>query len=241
MLALRKHAIFEQFRGGMIVSCQALEDEPLHGAHIMSAVAKAAELGGAVGIRANSPQDIAAIKRTVHLPVIGLYKRKYADSDVLITPTMKEVHEIAAAGADLVAIDATFQPRPNGERFEAMVEQIRAAYPEVLIFADVSTYEEGIRAMSLDVDLISTAIAGYTSYSKPTEGPDIELVAALAAEKRTPIVAEGRIWTPEQAVQCLEAGAFAVVVGSAITRPKEITRRFVQQIQWRKEGADATK
>jgi N-acylglucosamine-6-phosphate 2-epimerase len=238
MRSSRKQAILEQFRHGMIVSCQALEDEPLHGAHIMSAVARAAELGGAVGIRANSPPDIAAIKRTVRVPVIGLYKKTYADSDVLITPTMREVHEIVAAGADLVAIDATFQPRPNGERFEEIVAHIREAYPDVLIFADVSTCEEGLRAMELGCDLISTAIAGYTPYSRATEGPDLELIARLAAERRTPIVAEGRIWTPEEAVQCLKAGAYALVVGTAITRPREITRRFVAHIQARKEGAD---
>lgn len=219
-----------RWRFGCIVSCQALEDEPLHGSHLMAAMARAAEIGGAAGIRANSPQDIRAIKAVCRLPVIGLYKKEYPESDVWITPALKEVRQVAEAGADLIAIDATGRARPGGETFEGIVRALREEYPRVLVFADVSTYEEGVRAMEAGADFVSTAIAGYTPYSRASDEPDYELVRALASLRRTPVVAEGRIWTPEQGRRCLEEGAFAIVVGSAITRPSLITNRFVRGI-----------
>jgi len=213
-----------------IVSCQALEDEPLHSPDMMAAMASAAEEGGAAGIRANSPQDIAMIKTRCSLPVIGLYKKHYPDSSIYITPTMKEVEEVVAAGADLVAIDATRMRRPGGASLEEAVRRIRERFPETPIVGDVSTFEEGVAAMELGIDLISTTLSGYTPYSKQQADPDIELVASLAALGRTPVIAEGRIWTVEQCLQCYDVGAYAVVVGTAITRPREITRRFVEAI-----------
>lgn len=216
---------------GLIVSCQALREEPMFGPEHMVSMAMAAEEGGAVAIRANTPQDISAIKKRCNLPVIGLYKKQYSDSDVYITPTFREVKEVLEAGADFVAIDFTRQRRPNGQTLQELVERIREQLPEAAIVADISTYEEGVAAMDLGAEAISTTLSGYTSYSKQQEHPDIELVSRLSALHRTPILAEGRIWTPDQGAQCFQAGAHAVVVGTAITRPQEITRRFVYAIQ----------
>jgi N-acylglucosamine-6-phosphate 2-epimerase len=221
---------------GLVVSCQALDNEPLFGAEYMAAMASAAEEGGAVAIRANTPKDIAAIKKACSLPVIGLYKRTYPDSQVYITPTIHEAAQVAEAGADMIAVDATRLPRPDGTRLEQFVADFRSRYPERLLVADVSTYEEGLNAMELLFDLISTTMSGYTPHSVHQDGPDIELVARLAKLGRTPILAEGRIWTPEECIACLNAGAYAVVVGTAITRPQEITRRFVNAIENKKRN-----
>jgi len=220
-------SLMERLSNGCVVSCQALPDEPMFGAHHMAAMARAAEAGGAVAIRANTPVDVRAIKDVCSLPVIGLYKKEYAGSDVYITPTILEARDIAAAGADVIAIDATHRPRPDGATLAEYVERIRAELPGVAILADVSTFEEGVQAMELGVELVSTTMSGYTPYSPKLEGPDVELVARLAALKRTPVLAEGRIWTVEDCAACFQAGAHAVVVGTAITRPQEITKRFV--------------
>ncbi|MCG0239450.1 MAG: N-acetylmannosamine-6-phosphate 2-epimerase [Firmicutes bacterium] len=226
---MNRREILERLRGGLIVSCQALEGEPLHGPAFMAAMARAAEMGGAVGIRANSPEDIQAIKTVCSLPLIGLYKRTYPNSDIYITPTMREVRAVVDAGAEIVAIDATQRPRPDGLTLEELVRQIRAE-SEVLIVGDVSTYEEGLAAARAGVDIVSTTLSGYTPYSRQGPTADLELVARLAADLPVPVIAEGRIWTPEEARKALEAGAFAVVVGTAITRPQEIVRRFVQAL-----------
>lgn len=222
-------AVLAQLRGGLIVSCQALEDEPLYGPQFMAAMARAAQLGGAVGIRANTPVDIRAIKACCPLPLIGLLKRSHPGSDVYITPTMSEIREVIEAGADLVAIDATDRPRPDGLTVAELFQQIRAE-SQVLIVADVSTYEEGLAAARAGADLVSTTLSGYTPYSPQHESPDLELVARLAADIAVPVLAEGRIWTPEEARRAIDAGAFAVVVGTAITRPQEIVRRFAQAV-----------
>ncbi|WP_238358076.1 N-acetylmannosamine-6-phosphate 2-epimerase [Cohnella zeiphila] len=225
------HSLIAGLRNGLIVSCQALENEPLYGSGTMALMASAAEEGGAVAIRANTPQDIRAIKRKTSLPVIGLYKVRYPGSEAFITPTIREVREIREAGADLIAIDATRQIRPDGESLEAFVAEIRLRFPDVVLVADVSTFEEGAAAMEWGAEAVSTTLSGYTSYSPRQEHPDVELVSRLAALRHAPVLAEGRIWSPEQCQICLDAGAHAVVVGTAITRPQEITRRFVKSIR----------
>jgi N-acylglucosamine-6-phosphate 2-epimerase len=223
--------IITRFKNGCIVSCQALEDEPLFGSIYMSAMAIAAEEGGAVGIRANTPADIAAIKKRTSLPVIGLYKYIYPGYDVYITPTIHEVRQVIEAGADLVAIDMTQMSRPPGVNLQDLVYSIRDEFPETLIVGDVSTLDEGVQAIDLGVDFVSTTMSGYTPYSTQQEKPDVVLVRQLSALKRTPVLAEGRIWTEEECIQCLQAGAHAVVIGTAITRPQEITKRYVKSIQ----------
>lgn len=226
-----QQTILEKLQGGLIVSCQALEDEPLHGAAIMARMARAAAEGGAVGIRANTYDDIAAIRREVDLPIIGIYKQCYADSDIYITPLMQEVEAVAAAGADIVSLDATDRPRPGNVRLEDLVAEIRRRYPRLLIMADISTLAEAVHAEQLGFDILSTTMSGYTPYSRHLAGPDVELVHELSAVCRLPIIAEGRYKLPEQTVEALEAGAWAVVVGAAITRPQLITQDFVHAIE----------
>lgn len=222
--------IIKALKGGLIVSCQALEDEPLHSSYIMGRMAFAAKEGGAIAIRANSYSDIVEIKKTVDLPVLGIVKRDYEDSEVYITPTMKEVDELVEAKAEIIALDATKRIRPQGLTLKTFVKQIRERYPNLLLMADISTYEEGVKAYELGFDIVSTTMSGYTSYSTKLETPDFELLEKLVKTVNVPVIAEGRIWTREEAVRAMELGAHAVVVGSAITRPREITRRFAKAI-----------
>ncbi len=219
-------SIFSQMQGGLIVSCQALPDEPLYGSQMMAAMARAAVLGGAVGIRANTPEDVSAIRAVVSVPLIGLYKHVLPGYEqVYITPTVHHAIRVAQAGADLIAVDATLRPHPEGLDLPHFIFAVRQTTGLPLL-ADISTFEEGVAAVQAGADAVSTTLSGYTPYSRQDEGPDLELVARLAAELTVPVIAEGRIITPEQARAALDAGAYAVVVGGAITRPQLITRRF---------------
>lgn len=231
----RKEEILKKLAGGLIVSCQAEIPEPLAVPEILLAMARSALSGGAVAIRTNWPPNIEIMHRELEIPLIGLYKKNYPDSDVFITPTLEEVKAVVAAGADIVALDATFRPRPAGERLEDLIARIKDRW-KVLTMADISTLEEGKQASRLGFDLIATTLSGYTDYTmeQAKEGkPDFNLIQKLSAEldPPVPVVAEGRIWTPEDAARALQAGAFAVVVGSAITRPHLITARFVKAMQ----------
>jgi len=216
-------------RRGLIVSCQALEDEPLYGSGIMSKMALAAKIGGAVGFRANGIDDIADIKKTCDLPVIGIIKKKYPGFEVYITPSMTEIDELIKAGADIIALDATIRSRPGFDSPEEFIRTIKEKC-DACIMADISNYEEGLNAYRAGADLIATTLSGYTNYTLNRQQPDIELIRRLSENINVPIIAEGHIDTPEQASECLKAGAFAVVVGSAITRPQLITKKFVDQI-----------
>lgn len=224
------YKLIEELRGGLVVSCQALADEPLHSSFIMSKMALAAKRGGAVGIRANGFEDITAIRQEVELPVIGIVKKDYPDSPIYITATMKEVQEVVEAGAEIVAIDGTNRERPNGQSLEEFYVDIRNTYPNVLIMADISTFEEGKKASELGVDLIATTLCGYTDYTKNVTLPNTELVKSLSEQLPTPVMAEGGYWTLEDVEQALMAGAHGCIIGSAITRPMEITKRFVGKI-----------
>lgn len=217
-------------RSGLIVSCQALPGEPLYVPGLMARMAVAAEQGGAIGIRANGPDDIRDIKAAVRLPVIGLLKRDIPGSDIYITPELSDVQAIIAAGADIVAMDMTNRE----DRLERVVPLIRYCHEAgVTVMADISTAEEGLLAEELGADLISTTMSGYTPYSPQQEGPDLELVRRLAERLKKPLAAEGRIWSPAEAEAALAAGARYVVVGGAITRPQLITRKFAERLdQW---------
>jgi N-acylglucosamine-6-phosphate 2-epimerase len=219
-----------QVRGQLLVSCQALSDEPLYGAEIMARMAVAAHGGGARAIRANTPVDITAIRAAVDLPIIGLYKAVFPGYPVYITPTLAHAKAVADAGADLVAIDATARPRPQPG---TLVDFIAAIHAETgcPVLADIATAEEALAAEAAGADLISTTMSGYTADSPSQPGPDLELVRDLAGRLRVPLLAEGRYHTPEQARQALAYGALAVIVGGAITRPQEITRRFVAALE----------
>lgn len=221
--------VLGQLRGALIVSCQALEDEPLHGSCIMAAMARAAQIGGAKGIRANTPEDIRAIRQAVDLPIIGIFKVEYPDSPVYITPTETEARNVAAAGADIIAVDATCRERPKRQSLRALLDCIHNELG-LLAMADVSTEDEGCIAADLGFDIVSTTMSGYTEYSPSIEGPDFELMSRLTSKLAVPVIAEGRIHTPEDLTRAFECGVYAAVVGGAITRPQHITRRFVEAI-----------
>ena len=230
--------ILDQIKGGLIVSCQALPTEPLYDSYIMSMMAYAASGGGAVGIRANTIVDIKAIREKVDLPIIGIIKADYDDSDVYITPTEKEVDLLVEAGCEIIATDATKRLRPNGKTFEEFFTPIRKKYPNQLFMADTSCFEEGKLAEELGFDLIGTTMSGYTPYTKGRKLPDTELMKKYATELHTPVIAEGGIWCPDDLTAVYDAGAFSAVVGTAITRPRDITRRFVNALEARNENTD---
>jgi putative N-acetylmannosamine-6-phosphate epimerase len=194
---------------------------------MMARMALAAQQGGAVGIRANGPPDIRAIKAAVSLPVIGLYKD--GDQDVYITPTLRHARAIVEAGADIVALDGTQRPRPDGSSLATLIAAIRVEWQKPAL-ADVSTLEEGLSAQAAGADFVATTLSGYTPDSPALDGPDLELVRALVSQLSIPVIAEGRIRTPEEARAALAAGAFAVVVGGAITRPQWITAQFAAHL-----------
>ena len=225
---MKADAFLAAVKGKLIVSCQALEDEPLHGAEVMAKMAVAAKIGGAAAIRANGPADIRAIKAAVDLPVIGLYKR--GDSGVYITPSFDDAAEIAEAGADVIALDCTDRPRPDGASTRELLERIKREL-RLPAFADVSTLEEAQGAADAGAAMAAPTLAGYTEDGPAQAGPDFELLAQMVAALSIPVIAEGRIHSPEQARRALDLGAWAVVVGSAITRPRTITARFVQALE----------
>lgn len=230
---MKDKQVLERLRGRLIVSCQALEHEAMYAPDrsLMGYFARAAARGGAGGIRANTVRDILAIREQVSLPVIGIIKQEYDGSDVYITPTMAEVDALCAIRCDVVAMDATARPRPGGAELAPFFAQCREKYPDQLFMADCSTLEEGVRAAEMGFDVVSTTLAGYTAYTKGTVLPDLAMLKRLRQACDCFLIAEGGIWTPEQLAQALTAGADAAVVGTAITRPMEITRRFCAALE----------
>lgn len=218
----------QTLRHTLIVSCQPEAAEPFYTHRFVAGMAQAALLGGAQGLRLDSPEMIRHVRMQIHAPVIGLWKKNYGDSPIHITPTLADAQAVAEAGADILALDATARPRPQGETLEAIVPPLKAA--GYCLMADISTLEEGITAAQLGFDCLSTTLAGYTPYSRQIREPDFQLLQALVQAVTIPVFMEGRIWTPEQALVAQELGAHAVVVGSAITRPQLITRRFVTRM-----------
>ena len=220
----------EELRHKLIVSCQALPDEPLHSDFIMARMAVAAKEGGASGIRANSVVDIAAIRKAVDLPIIGIIKRDYQGADVYITATMKEVDELMTVRPDIIAIDATTSTRPNGESLKEFFQKVKEKYPDQLWMADCSTIDEMLTADQLGFDFIGTTLVGYTKQSQgdKIESNDFEIIRKALSKLSHPLIAEGNIDTPDKVHRVLELGAYSVVVGSAITRPQLITKKFVE-------------
>lgn len=222
---------FAMTKGRLIVSCQALPEEPLHSPFIMGRMAIAAKEAGASGIRANSVDDIIEIKKQVDLPVIGIIKEVYKGSDVFITPTLKEVDALVSAGVEVVAMDATNRVRPDGRTIEELFPIIREKYPNQLFMADCSTYDEAMKAATLGFDFVGTTLSGYTEYTKDRCLPDVDLIRRLVKDCPVPVIAEGGIWTPEQLKEIYDLNVYTVVIGSAITRPLEITKRFMKVIE----------
>lgn len=217
--------------GGLIVSCQARPDNPLHGPAFMAAMAKAAEAGGAVGLRMNGPEDIRAARAITRLPIVGIFKVRYGGTPVEITPTFAEADALSGAGADVVALDATSRARPDGRSVADLIRNIqeRLGLP---VLADIAGIADARAAQDAGADAVATTLSGYLDPAvPPPEDPDLELVEALAGRLRVPVIAEGRIKTPAQAREAMARGAFGVVVGTAITNPMEITRWFVRAMK----------
>ncbi len=223
----------ESLRGTLIVSCQALEHEPLHSSFIMGRMALAAKEGGAYGIRANTKEDIKEIQSQVDLPIIGIVKRDYADSEVYITPTMKEVEELMEVQPEIIALDATGTLRPQGVKLDDFFRQLKEKYPDQLWMADCSTVEEAFHADALGFDFIGTTMVGYTPQSKgdKIEADDFKILREIVAGVKHRVIAEGNINTPQKAKRVIELGAFSVVVGSIITRPQLITKTFSEALE----------
>lgn len=214
-------------KGSLIISCQAVKGEPLYGYNIMHLMAKAAKEGGADGIRCNYVSDINSIKQEVDLPTIGIIKAVYPDSDVYITPTLKEVKALLEeTDTEVIALDATLRDRPNGEKLEDLVAYIREYKPQVEIMADISNMEEAKWADSLGFDYIGCTMRSYTESTKGAVIPDYDFIAEMVNTLHAKIIAEGGIWEVQQLKKVWETNPYAVVIGSAVTRPKDITVRF---------------
>ncbi len=230
---MTKQEFLESIHGQMIISCQALKGEPLYVEEksIMYLMARAAKQAGTPAIRTNSVRDVIAIRKETGLPVIGLIKIQYPGYDSYITPTMKEVDQLAEAGADVVALDCTMRRRGDGTTINEFLAQIREKYPDLILMADISNYEEGVNAWKCGVDIVGTTMSGYTAYTEQKDGPDLELMRRLSRDLDIPVIGEGKIHSPEQAVEALSTGVWSIVVGGAITRPLEIAQRFMRAIE----------
>lgn len=220
-------------KGQLIVSCQALPQEPLHSSFIMGRMARAAKEGGAAGIRANTKEDIKEIQEVTGLPIIGIVKRDYPDSAVYITPTMKEIEELMEVKPEIVAIDATGALRPGNVTLADFFHQIKEKYPEQKLMADCSTIEEALFADELGFDFIGTTMVGYTPQSKglKIEENDFEILRTILKKVKHPVIAEGNVNSPEKAKRVIELGSYAVVVGSSITRPQLITKGYAEAVK----------
>ena len=235
---MEKQEFFDRIRGQMIISCQAVPGEPLYVEEksIMYLMARAAKMAGSPAIRTSSIRDVIAIKEETGLPVIGLVKIQYPGYEGYITPTMKEVDELVEAGSDVVALDCTLRRRGDGTSVNDFIRDIREKYPHIILMADISNYEEGVNAWKCGVDIVGTTMSGYTDYTPKLDGPDYELMRRLAADLDIPVIGEGKIHTPVQAVAALDTGVWSIVVGGAITRPLEIACRFMKAIEERNGG-----
>lgn len=226
------NTFLKQTQGKLIVSCQALEDEPLHSSFIMARMARAAGQANAAGIRANSVVDIQAIQDEVSLPIIGIIKRDYDDSPVYITPTMKEMRAVAATGVAVVATDCTNRPHPQETNLGAMVKKCHMEFPETLVMADTGSIEDVRVANELGFDLIGTTMHGYTPKTTGLNiaDNDFEYLKEVLQVANVPVICEGKIDSPAKARRAIDLGAHAVVVGGAITRPQQITKKFTDAL-----------
>ncbi|PRR81504.1 N-acetylmannosamine-6-phosphate 2-epimerase [Clostridium vincentii] len=236
----RKRELIESLKDGLIVSCQVQKDDPIYTDDIVVKMAEAAKWAGAVGIRANSPEQIKAIKEKVDLPIIGLYKIWNDDTDVFITPTLESAKQVWEAGADIIALDCTSQITHEKTKAFELLQIVKKEIPEAIIFADVSNYDEAKRAVELGADIVAPTLYGYTEETKNIEEPNLREFARMCRDFKDDayVMMEGHLYTPEDAMKCIYLGAHSVVVGSAITRPHLTAKRFVDllngyQSNWR--------
>lgn len=216
-------------RGGLIVSCQAAGDEPLANPDVLSRMARAVVDGGAAAVRIEGPENIVATASAVNVPIIGLWKS--GREGVYITPSLRHAQQVLRSGADIIAVDGTRRERPDGLTLRSTVSALKEE-AQVLVMADCGSLGDAENAILAGADIVGTTLAGYTSERPGHAGPDFELLSELIeALPNHPVIAEGRIWTPSEAREAIDIGAWAVCVGSAITRPTLITERYVQAIQ----------
>lgn len=214
-----------QLKGGLVVSCQAPKGSPLDDPYIISSLALTAEQNGAVGVRINGPAHIAAVSARIRIPTIGIEKLQNEESEVYITPTFESARGVALAGASIIAMDATQRRRPRGERLEHIIRRVHEEVGKP-VMADIATVDEGLHAVECGADIVATTLCGYTPATSGTLLPALSLVERLAASIEIPIVCEGGIASPEQAGRAFDCGAFAVVVGGAITGIDRLVRAF---------------
>jgi N-acylglucosamine-6-phosphate 2-epimerase len=220
-------SVVRKLKDGLIVSCQASDSSPLNRAGIIAALALVAEQQGAVGVRIDGPINIRAVRRTTTVPIVGIEKRRVAGCSVYITPTFAAIRRVSRAGADIVALDCTGRRRPKDERLDEIVQRAQRELT-VPLMADVATLDEGLSAADLGADLISTTLHGYTETTANHCHPAFDLLKNLVRKTGLPVVLEGRVHTPGDLRRAFDLGAYAVVVGTAITNPEWLTRRFVE-------------
>jgi len=209
-------SIIQALQGGLIVSCQAPAESPMHQPEVIAAMAEAAVNQGAIAIRLDTPAHVKAVRQKISLPIIGLWKRQIPGFEVYITPQFDHAAAIAQAGADIIAIDATARSRPNQETAATLIERIHTELGK-LVMADVDTLAAAIAAADAGADLIGTTLYGYTAETQHLRPPGFDLLAELVKNLQVPIICEGGIASPQMAKQALDLGAYAVVVGTAIT------------------------
>lgn len=224
------HPAVERLRHGLIVSCQASASDIIYGSDAMAAMAAAAQAGGAVGIRANGASDIAAIRASVSLPILGIFKQDLPGLGIRITPDLEAARVVVRAGADIVAVDATKRNALEGRLPSAdLIRQIKRNL-NVPVMADIATFEEGVAAAEAGADIVATTLSGYTDYTPHMRLPDFDLVSRLAQAVQVPVIAEGRIASVEHALEMFRRGVYAIVIGSMVTRPKWITQQYVEAV-----------
>ncbi|MBW4482608.1 MAG: N-acetylmannosamine-6-phosphate 2-epimerase [Tildeniella torsiva UHER 1998/13D] len=222
-------SILESLRGGLIVSCQAPVDSPLHNAIAIAAMAEAALNRGAVGVRIDTPDHIQAVRARCSHPIIGLWKQVMPPSEVYITPQFHHAEAVAQAGSDIIAVDATQRPRPSGETLGQIIQHIHQRLNRP-VMADVDTLDNALKAIDAGADCVGTTLFGYTAETKTEVPPGFDLLRAMVQQCSVPVICEGGIASPEQAKQAIDLGAYAVVVGTAITGMDSLVQRYVSAI-----------